>query len=189
MIILYSGRRGCGKTLTMIKDALRYQENGWPIYSNIALEIPHTLLTTEEIINIGKSDLKDCVLLIDEIQVLVDSRRSARSGNLDFSYFIQQIRKRNITILCTTQFSGTVDLRLRQHVDIIARPRFDKKLLVCAVMYIDATVESMTDLYSEPMSIEIVYDARDVFRFYDTKNIIVAQKPAERRKSRQEKQE
>lgn len=172
MIVLYSGRRGCGKTLTMTKDALKLRSLGWDIYSNIALGFDHTLLSTQEIIDIGKTDLENCVLVIDEIQVLLDSRRSARSGNLDFSYFIQQIRKRGIIILCTTQFSGTVDLRIRQHVDIIARPRYDKETGVCSVVYIDITAEDMYDAFSAPVSVEIVYDARPIFEMYNTKAII-----------------
>jgi len=55
---------------------------------------------------------------------IFDSRRSMAKQNLKFSNFIQQIRKRNIILLGTTQYSNTVDLRLRQHLDIIAYPNY-----------------------------------------------------------------
>lgn len=174
MIVLYTGRRGAGKTLSMVKDGYKYKLCGYKVYSNIELDFAD-YIENETILNIQDTLMQDCVLIIDEIQLLIDSRRSSRKGNVDFSYFIQQIRKRRIIILCTTQFSGTVDLRLRQHVDIVARPKYDKLLRVCEVTYIDLT--AMNDslfMSSENMSIPtvtIVYDAEKVFPLYDTNRI------------------
>lgn len=174
MIVLYTGRRGAGKTLSMVKDGYKYKLNEYKVYSNIELDFAE-FMENEEIINIQKTDIENAVLIIDEIQLLLDSRRSARKGNLDFSYFIQQIRKRNIIILCTTQFSGTVDLRLRQHVDIVARPKYDKELKVCEITYIDMTSINdsmfMNDNDFQIPSITIVYDAQDIFSLYDTNRI------------------
>jgi hypothetical protein len=174
MIVLYSGRRGCGKTLSMVKDAYKYKLSEYKIYSNIELEFTQ-FMENEDIINIHKTDIENAVLVIDEIQLIIDSRRSSRKGNVDFSYFIQQIRKRNIIILCTTQFSGTVDLRLRQHVDIIARPRYDKELKVCEVTYIDMTAINdnlfINEFENTIPSVTIVYDATLIFSLYDTNRI------------------
>jgi hypothetical protein len=174
MIVLYTGRRGAGKTLTMVKDAYKYKEKGYKIYSNIELNFSE-FMENEDIINIQKTDIEDAVLVIDEIQLLLDSRRSSRKGNLDFSYFIQQIRKRRIIILCTTQFSGTVDLRLRQHVDVVARPKYDKELKVCEVTYIDMTAMNdnmfINDVDFQMPVISIVYDAELIFNLYDTNRI------------------
>ena len=102
MIVLYTGRRGAGKTLSMVKDGYKFSLNGYKVYSNIELGFAE-YVENDWILNIHKTELHDIVLIIDEIQLLIDSRRSARKGNVDFSYFIQQIRKRNIIILCTTQ--------------------------------------------------------------------------------------
>lgn len=174
MIVLYTGRRGAGKTLSMVKDGYKYKLNGYKVYANIELDFAE-YMDNDDIINIHKTDISDAVLIIDEIQLLIDSRRAARKGNVDFSYFIQQIRKRNIIILCTTQFSGTVDLRLRQHVDIIARPKFDKMLRVCEITYIDLTamhdnIFLSNDDFIIP-SVTIVYDAEPIFMLYDTNRI------------------
>lgn len=177
MIVLYTGRRGCGKTLSMIKDAYKLHEEGLKIYGNIETSFSE-YVESDFMLNIHKTDLTDIVLLIDEIQTLIDSRRSARKGNVDFSYFIQQIRKRRIIILCTTQFTGTIDLRLRQHVDILARPKYDKELRVCEVTYIDLT--SINDTFLNviqdqeviPNMISIAYDAEQIFSLYDTNKII-----------------
>jgi hypothetical protein len=174
MIVLYTGRRGAGKTLTMVKDGYKYKLSGYKIYSNIELDFTE-YMENEQILDIQKTEIRDAILIIDEIQLLLDSRRSARKGNLDFSYFIQQIRKRNIIILCTTQFSGTVDLRLRQHVDIVARPKYDKDLHVCEVSYIDMTALNdnmfMNDTDFTIPAITIVYDAENIFPLYDTNRI------------------
>lgn len=172
MIVLYTGRRGAGKTLTMVRDAYNYYCDGHNIYSNIELNFEYTYITNEEILNISKTNIKDIILVIDEIQVLIDSRRSGKNTNVNFSHFIQQIRKRNIIILSTTQFSGTVDLRLRQHVDIIARPRIDKELEICEVMYIDITAEDSYDIFYEPKTVIIVYDAKYVYNLYNTLQIV-----------------
>jgi len=184
MIVLYTGRRGAGKTLTMIKDAYTYFNEGWDIYSNIELGFKHEYISEDDILEIGDSDLNNIVLVIDEIQVLVDSRRSGRKSNLNFSYFIQQIRKRNIIVLCTTQFSGTIDLRLRQHVDILARPKLDKALNVCAVNYTDLTVEDISDLETSPLEVSIVYDALPIYKLYDTMRIIQTVKEKEKEKKK-----
>src|SRR3990170_3083911 len=127
MIILYKGRRGAGKTLSMIKDGLRYYQNGFKILRNFTLSF-RTFISNEEILLLDKnSKIDNCVLMIDEMQIFFDSRRSMKTESINFSNFIQQIRKRNITLLCTTQYSNTIDLRLRQHLDIVAYPNFNKK--------------------------------------------------------------
>ena len=184
MIILYTGRRGAGKTLTMIKDAYRYYTLGWKIYSNTELEFPHEYMTNDDMLAINEdSPINNAVLVIDEIQTMVDSRRSMGSKNVDFSYFVQQIRKRNMIIVCTTQFSGTVDLRLRQHVDVLAKPRFNKKLLVCEVSYIDLTSVDELDLWGDYIKgVEIVYNAREIFKYYDTMRIVKRVKKVKKEK-------
>ena len=173
MIVLYTGRRGSGKTLTMIKDAWQLYNSGYEIYSNINIGFDHTFIDGMDAIQIDKnSDLKDCVLLIDELQVLFDSRKSMKKENVNFSNFLQQIRKRNIILLCTTQFAGTVDLRLRQHVDIIARPRYLEKYRVCEVLYLDATAYEDTSATMESMTRLVVYDPEPIFKMYNTLEMV-----------------
>jgi len=192
VIVLYKGRRGAGKTLTMTKDAYNYYCMGWNVYSNIEFQFPHEYISENDIISIdADSSINNCVLVIDEIQVLLDSRRSSRGRNVDFSYFIQQIRKRNIILLCTTQFTGTVDLRLREHIDVIAKPKYSKKHEVCEVTYMDLTAiedfDMFTEEFSSPPLRTIVYDCRLVYGLYDTNRIVkvgkkkVEEKPTKKR--------
>lgn len=182
MIVLYKGRRGSGKTLSMVKDGFQYKCDGFKVLRNFECGFGEEI-TNEEILNLDKnSELYNLVIMIDEIQIFFDSRTSMKKENRRFSNFIQQIRKRNIIILCTTQYSNTIDLRLRQHVDVIAHPRFVKELNVCEVIYIDVTSQE-DDLIQELMSgnkperrtlssVKIVYDAIPVYRLYNTGEMV-----------------
>lgn len=171
MLVLYKGRRGCGKTLTMVKDSLRFYIDGWKIFHNFSMTFGQ-YISNEEILNIDKSsDLRRCVLVIDEIQIFFDSRQSMTKKNQKFSNFIQQLRKRGIILLCTTQFINTVELRLRQHLDIIAIPKFIEKYNVCQVKYEDVTSLEDEDIL-EPNSYTIVYDTTPIYNLYDTDTLI-----------------
>jgi len=166
---MYKGRRGCGKTLTMVKDALNFYDNGWTIYSNFDICIPYKKITNEDIINLVENEnIKDCVLLIDEIQTIVDSRRSMKKDNLNFSYFVQQIRKRNIILLCTTQFTRTTDLRLREHTDIVVKPKIYHEYPVVEAEYFDVTSEEELGYIESKI---IVYNPQRIFSLYDTNEI------------------
>jgi hypothetical protein len=166
---MYKGRRGCGKTLTMVKDALNFYNKGWEIYSNFDIAIPYKKLENEHIININENTkIKDCVLLIDEIQTIIDSRRSMRKENLNFSYFVQQIRKRNIILLCTTQFTKTTDIRLREHTDIVVKPKIYREYPIVEATYYDITSEEELNYIDERI---IIYNPQAIFNLYDTNEI------------------
>lgn len=175
MIILYKGRRGAGKTLSMVKDGLQYHGEGLKVYSNSFCPFAKDI-SNDKILNLDKfSKIKNCVLMVDEIQIFFDARRSTTKENVKFSNFIQQIRKRNIILLATTQFANTIDLRFRQHVDIIALPNFIKELEVCEIVYVDVT--STEDIFStegikEPRLVKMVYDAKPIFKLYQTEQLI-----------------
>lgn len=177
-VVLYKGRRGCGKTLTMVKDGYNYYKNGWKILRNFNCAFGN-YISEEEILKLDKnSRLVNCVIMIDEVQIFFDSRRSMKKEALNFSNFIQQIRKRNIILLGTTQYANTIDLRFRQHTDFIVYPNFIKNLNVCEAIYLDATaLESNIDLDLNnqtiiPNQIKIVFDATKVFNLYLTEEMI-----------------
>jgi hypothetical protein len=174
MIVLYKGRRGSGKTLTMIKDGFRYYKNGYKILRNFTCSFGK-YISDEQILNLNKdSNIKNCVLMMDEVQIFFDARRSMRKQNLQFSNFVQQIRKRNIILLGTAQYANTVDLRFRQHVDIVAYPNFYKKLNVCEVIYVDMTSveDNILGQIKTPHHIKIVYNPIPLFNLYKTEEMI-----------------
>ena len=177
MIVLYKGARGRGKTLTMVKDGLGYYHEGYTILRNFFCKFGKQI-DNEEVLSLSKdSNLNNCVLLIDEIQIFFDNRQSMTKKNITFSNFIQQIRKRNITILCTTQYSNTIDIRLRQHLDIIAFPNFKRDKNICEVTYLDLTRIQDNDLITgempKPMTSKVIFNAEPIFKLYDTAEMIV----------------
>lgn len=172
MIVLYKGARGKGKTLTMVKDGLKAYQRGFRIIANFKLKFGE-YMSNEEVLGLNReSSLKDCVLLLDELQLFFDSRNFGSKQNKDFSNFIQQIRKRNIHILGTTQYTNTIELRFRQHIDIVAYPQFDKETGYCKVYYFDISIFE-NDLEEVKISPSMaVYDAKQVFPLYDTNEML-----------------
>jgi len=174
-IVLYKGKRGAGKTLTMVKDGYLYSKKGYKILRNFDCSFGE-YISDDEILDLDKeSNIKNCVIMMDEVQIFFDARRSMRKQNINFSNFVQQIRKRNIILLGTTQFSNTVDLRLRQHIDIVAYPNFNNEFNVCEVIYIDVTTieDNILGAVKEPKHIKMVYNAIPVFKLYKTEQMII----------------
>lgn len=174
MIVLYQGRRGCGKTTSLIKDAWQLKQEGWDVVTNMtSVSFADKVLDNKGILSLLETDYTDFVIVIDEIQTFIDSRRSARGQNVTFSYFIQQVRKRNIIILAATQFSRRVDRAFREHVDILAKPEFYPEFPVVRVVYWDLTVyEDGFDDPDREMSATVVFDPRPVFALFDTTEVI-----------------
>lgn len=174
MIVLYKGRRGCGKTLSLVKDGYLYKLNKFKVLRNFNADYGKKI-DNDEILGLDKdSKLFNCVIMIDEVQTFFDSRRAMAKTSLLFSNFIQQIRKRNIHILCTTQYSNTIDLRLRQHVDILAYPNYLKDLNVCEIVYQDVTAieEMFFNQNIIPKTCKVVFDAKPIFKLYNHEEMI-----------------
>lgn len=176
MIVLYKGRRGAGKTLSMVKDGLKFKHLGYKILANFECFFAE-YITNQEILELSKhSNIINCILMIDEVQMFFDSRRGMRKSSINFSNFIQEIRKRHVHILGCTQYSNNVDLRFRQHVDIICYPRFIKDLNVCENLYVDLTsIEDnvLSTFKARPAQVKLVFDAKPIFKLYNTEEIIM----------------
>lgn len=172
MIVLYKGARGRGKTLTMTKDAYRFFCKGYKIYANYGLTFGEKV-TSDYILSLNReSNLFNCVLVLDELQLFFDSRNFSRQQNKDFSNFLQQSRKRNIHILYTTQYINTCDLRIRQQTDIVAYPKFNNKLQVCGCKYFDITLlEDGTEVYDLKPTL-VIYPASRIFPLFDTNEML-----------------
>ena len=181
-VILYKGSRGKGKTLSMSFDAKLYFQDGWVVYSNYSLSFAQRL-SNEEILALNKdSDLRNCVIAVDELQTLFDSRSWTSKTSLTFSYFLQQIRKRNIVFLATSQFVNLVDKRFRQQIDYFAYPQLDLISLWCKVTYVDMSFLEDVDLevlskgslsFGVIKKFSVIYDASLIFPLYDTFEMIV----------------
>ena len=132
MVILLQGPRGSGKTLTMTEVSLEFLNNGWKIYRNFDLSFGE-YIDDKFILELDKdSTLRDCVILIDEMQIFFDSRLWKQGSSISFSHFIQQLRKRNIVLIGTTQYVDTIEKRIRQHVDLLIQPFYNEDTKVCS---------------------------------------------------------
>lgn len=132
MIIGLIGKRGCGKTLTMVKEAVDYVKKGRTIYTNFYInkelftkkqQTRIKLLSDEFFQNYSDMKLYNCGVFLDEIYVYIDSRASMSKRNKIMSYFFNQTRKRDVDLYYTTQFLHQVDLRLRSNTEMFVFPK------------------------------------------------------------------
>ena len=72
VIVIYLGRRGAGKTTTMVKDAYIEYMRGRRVISNMESLTFGEYMSNEDIVKINKqSDIENAVLLIDEMQIFL----------------------------------------------------------------------------------------------------------------------
>ncbi len=173
MIVGYRGRRGSGKTACMVRDAYISYLNGRKIFSNIKLNFPFDPITSESIENFKESDFKNCVLVIDEIQVLFNSRTWKNKRNMNFSIFVQQTRKRGVDIYFTTQSLRTVDVNIRENMDIHVFPKpviRDEVLIMFEVIYFDPYASE--SFYNNKSDVSIYVRADPIFKLYNSDEIV-----------------
>lgn len=120
MVCLFFGLPGCGKTTTLSKIAYtesikkgrarRYQN----IYSNVRLSIPGVTYIDNDCI--GKYDLSNCLLLIDEATLFADSRDFKKFDIGKLTYFLEHRHYKADIYLFTQQWDG-VDRKIRVITD------------------------------------------------------------------------
>ena len=116
---------GSGKTLSLCRQVYREYKKGKKVISNMHFNFPYTPLTIEMLLEYDRedTDLQDCVLVIDEAHIYLDSRTSVSKKNRIISMFLVQTRKKNVHLYYTTQYFDQVDKRLRQNSDVVTRCR------------------------------------------------------------------
>ena len=95
------------------------------IVSNYKIDIPNY-----EEFNISKfinKKYSNCIILLDEGYVYLDSRLSMSQKNLLISYVLFQSRKKNVEIFMSMQLRSTIDIRFRSLTDfhVIAELKTD----------------------------------------------------------------
>lgn len=180
MIYGFFGDLGSGKTLSMTKYVYWHYLTGYDVYSNYKLSFKHKIINADFVQKVVKEDLNfsgKTIFCLDEIDMYMDSRRSAKEKNLLISYFIKQIRKKNIKLFYTTQAEHLIDKRLRgltrTHVqckstDLYLYKKYSEEPLFIKVIYNEIFVNR-----------KIVgkkrYVGNPYFDKYDTKQLIVAE--------------
>lgn len=160
MIIGIYGDLGSGKTLFMTLLGYILYNKGYNIMANYHLNFPYQPINLQKI-----EELNKCAILIDELHIFIDSRRSMSKFNQKFSYFILQTRKRGIIFIYTSQFKRSVDLRIRDITDIsILADKNKKNGKVYYTYYIHSAKPRLIKINED--EIKFVYD------LYDTNQII-----------------
>lgn len=121
MVSLYFGLPGCGKTTFLTYLALKESKkllSGRSIYKHIYCNIPLLINGVTCITNdcIGKYDLRDCLLLIDEATLFADSRDFKSFSRDKIEYFLEHRHFHSDIILFTQQWDG-VDRKIRTITD------------------------------------------------------------------------
>lgn len=112
MLTLIEGNIGTGKTLLLTIFAFFSKQR---IISNFDLKIPYEQFNLETFLRAGYTD---CILLLDEAYVYLESRDSGITRNKLMSYVLFQSRKKNVDMYLTVQLKSTIDVRYRELIGI-----------------------------------------------------------------------
>lgn len=115
-VSLFFGLPGCGKTTLLTVKALKAVKSGRysSIYSNVHIAVPGVTYIDNDCI--GKFDLRDCLILIDEGTLFADSRGHKEFGKDKISFFLLH-RHYNCDIIIFTQQWDGVDKKIRVITD------------------------------------------------------------------------
>ncbi len=136
------GVQGASKTTVAVALAIDEMELNpqLKIVSNVHLNVPnYTHFSLEWFLeNLISHELEDCVLILDELYQIMDSRSSQTKINKLMTYFFVQTRKRNVDLILCTHHIDHIDKRAQRSIDIRISCRYYKetpckkcKCLVC----------------------------------------------------------
>lgn len=115
MLVGIMGKMGTGKTLTQtILSTYLHLKTNVPIYANYTLKgVPyHRIDSLSDLWGINNG-----IVCLDEIWLTMDAR--LWKDNVALTRFINQTRKKKITLFFTTQHIKQVELRVRNATDIL----------------------------------------------------------------------
>ena len=115
-VSLYFGLPGAGKTTLMVYKAIKgiKSKKYKNVYSNVGMSVEGVTKIDNDCI--GKYDLSDCLLLIDEATLFADSRRYKEFDKGKLEYFLEH-RHYNADICLFTQQWDGVDRKIRVITD------------------------------------------------------------------------
>lgn len=198
--IMLAGRRGRGKTAALtflgklFREAYAIHGVNAKVAANYNTTVAHlgppdnpSLYNNPYIIEDIMSFPKwadNLFVLVDEAAALFPRRRSTARINVDFSTFMQQIRKRDTEVAFTTQFPGMLDDQLLINIDLFIQCNMWPRSGRDAGRYIDLLIwdwhGQWTGIYTRPRIPpdgppswrRRFFNANLVFGQYNTKEVI-----------------
>ncbi|MGV9141361.1 MAG: hypothetical protein ACOC1X_00320 [Promethearchaeota archaeon] len=167
MLIIVLGRRGSGKTLWMVLQALKSKRDVW---SNFEIKIDR--YNELRVVDLIDELPNNCEVLIDEAYTWLESRTAGRGLNRYLTYLAFQIRKAERNFIISAQQQGTIDVRFRKEWDYMVycfrKPNRNKRR-----EFWDFGVRIL-DKYSLKIIQRVLpYEsAEKYFRFYDTYEVV-----------------
>lgn len=203
MIYFYSGTPGSGKSLHVAKDIYWRMRTGRCVIANFGinydvfktkkgknlnkgtcLELSNEILEPIFLMNYARAFFKrdakgrikesQCLLVIDECQLLFNSRDWQQSGRNKWIWFFTQHRKLGYTIILISPFDRLVDRQIRSLIEYEVRHRklnnykFFGKIL--GVLFGGSAFVGITYWYGarEKISSEMFSAKKRYIEFYDS---------------------
>lgn len=162
MIVGIVGFAGDGKTLLSVIYTYKiiygnlYEKDGkyysrYQLITNLrSLKIPHIDFEQNFLKIIKEIDSKPYeinirprLLVIDEIQNYLDSRRSMKTFNIEFTQEFYQIRKKGFDCIYTLQDFMSLDARVRRITQIMLLPVYDKYKMEFTIQITDNRLNNL----------------------------------------------
>ena len=176
-IIGYIGRMGKGKTLSMTRELYKHYLQGYKIISNYHLNFPHRLVDFETLFGMAERQetLDKCVIALDEVHILLDSRSSSSKASKVMTFWLNQTRKMGVKLFFTTQYLHQVDRRLRSGTDILILCDGQHIIKDGTEWFVCNNIISFGDETREEMfvgnEVFTLFDTNQVFKFIDRDKI------------------
>ena len=132
--------------------------------------IPYTYLTVEDFYNIfkevdqGERILGNCLFLLDEAYLFMDSRTSGSKMNRLFNSFAMQTRKRGVDMYITTHEVKRLDQRIRAAIDLRVSCRFRPATRVVTLR--------IRDMHTGDRTRQSFYGPVAAFPYFDTNELV-----------------
>lgn len=167
----FIGGWGTGKTYAAVimarKAALRYQV---PIVSNLELRYPEKdaieVITLDDIEEI--MDAKNCVLLLDEIGVLMPSRFYGKLAAKTAFRWAQLRKYRVFDVFWTTQSLARVDTLVRE----LTWDFFEMKSYRMLGFFLAMQYQGLSTSSREKIGAKFFWRSKEVYSWYDTLAVI-----------------
>lgn len=196
LIEIYTGYPGTGKSLHVAQRVRSVARRGYPVISNVrytlkkgrSIYVPNSRLTPEALEKFalaywqGKGQVKEgsILLVIDEAQLMLNSRDWQDSMRMQWLCFFSQHRKLGYSIVLVAQTKDMLDKQIRSlaeqyvaHVridrmrilgPIIRILAFDHPVVLCSHRYAGVRQDSR----DARLGSEYVIGRRSLYRVYDS---------------------